>query len=92
MINSVAYIVSYLSQYMTLWPGDLIYMGTPPFVPGKREMRFGQTIEVEIEQIGLLRNKIVAQKGGIANPWWEAEMKNLPPPAEPTAPIPAPGR
>jgi len=92
MINSVAYIVSYLSQYMTLWPGDLIYMGTPPFVPGKREMHAGQTIEVEIEQIGLLRNKIVAQKGGIANPWWEAEMKNLPPPAEPPAPMPAPGR
>jgi 2-keto-4-pentenoate hydratase/2-oxohepta-3-ene-1,7-dioic acid hydratase in catechol pathway len=90
MINSVAYIVSYLSQYMTLWPGDLIYMGTPPFVAGKRELAPGQTIEVEIEQIGLLRNKIVVQKGGIANPWWLAEMNRLPPPpAEPPAPMPA---
>ncbi|HLF80053.1 MAG TPA: fumarylacetoacetate hydrolase family protein [Dehalococcoidia bacterium] len=90
MINSVAYIISYLSQYMTLWPGDLIYMGTPPFVEGKRELAPGQTIEVEIEQIGVLSNKVVKQKAGIANPWWLAEMKRLPPPApaEPPAPTP----
>jgi 2-keto-4-pentenoate hydratase/2-oxohepta-3-ene-1,7-dioic acid hydratase in catechol pathway len=89
MTNGVDYVVSYLSQYMTLWPGDLIYMGTPPWVPGKREMYAGQTIECELEQVGTVRNKIVAQKGGIANPWWLEEMKNLPPPAEPPAPTPA---
>jgi 2-keto-4-pentenoate hydratase/2-oxohepta-3-ene-1,7-dioic acid hydratase in catechol pathway len=63
MINSVEYVVSYLSQYLTLLPGDLIYMGCPPWKPDMREMRPGQTIECEIEGIGVLRNRIVAMKG-----------------------------
>lgn len=62
MINSVEYVVSYLSQYMTLMPGDLIYMGCPPWKPNMREMRPGQTIACEIEQIGVLTNRIVAMK------------------------------
>jgi 2-keto-4-pentenoate hydratase/2-oxohepta-3-ene-1,7-dioic acid hydratase in catechol pathway len=50
-------IVSYVSQWVTLLPGDIIYTGTPG---ATRKMRPGDTVEVEIEYIGLLRNPVVA--------------------------------
>jgi 2-keto-4-pentenoate hydratase/2-oxohepta-3-ene-1,7-dioic acid hydratase in catechol pathway len=62
MRNDVRELVSYISRYMTLLPGDAIYVGTvaPPVLPGKRhEMQVGDVLEVEIEDIGLLRNKII---------------------------------
>ena len=65
MKNDVRRLVSYISRYMTLLPGDAIYCGTvaPPVLPGKRhEMKLGDELEVEIEDIGLLRNKIVPMK------------------------------
>jgi 2-keto-4-pentenoate hydratase/2-oxohepta-3-ene-1,7-dioic acid hydratase in catechol pathway len=50
-------ILSYCSQYVTLLPGDVIFTGTP----GKTQaVRKGDTIEVEIEGIGLLRNTVAA--------------------------------
>jgi len=79
--NTVAQTIAYLSHYMTLEPGDLIFMGNPNQVPEYREMEVGQTIEVEIEGIGVLRNRVVAMKGGIAGPWWLKEV--APPPAAP---------
>lgn len=49
--------VSFISQFVTLLPGDLIYTGTP----GKTtKMSAGDTVEVEIEGIGILQNKVVA--------------------------------
>ncbi len=65
MRNDVRQLVSYISRYMTLLPGDVIYTGTvaPPVLPGKRnEMQAGDVMEVEIEDIGLLRNIIVPMK------------------------------
>ncbi len=50
-------IVSYVSQWVTLVPGDVIYTGTPG---ATRKMAAGDTVEVEIEGIGLLRNPVVA--------------------------------
>jgi 2-keto-4-pentenoate hydratase/2-oxohepta-3-ene-1,7-dioic acid hydratase in catechol pathway len=48
-------ILSYCSHYVTLLPGDVIFTGTP----GKTQaIRKGDTIEVEIEGIGLLRNTV----------------------------------
>jgi 2-keto-4-pentenoate hydratase/2-oxohepta-3-ene-1,7-dioic acid hydratase in catechol pathway len=48
-------ILSYCSQYVTLLPGDVIFTGTP----GKTQaVAKGDTIEVEIEGIGLLRNTV----------------------------------
>ena len=62
MIFSVAYLVSYLSQYMTLIPGDLIATGTPPGVgmgmDPKSYMTDGDICETEIDGIGTLRNKM----------------------------------
>jgi acylpyruvate hydrolase len=65
MIFSVAKIISLLSQFMTLEPGDLIATGTPSGVAHARTpppwLRPGDLVEVEIEKIGVLSNPIVAE-------------------------------
>ena len=50
-----AAIVSYISRYVSLTPGDVIYTGTPG---STRPMKAGDTVEVDIEGIGILKNKI----------------------------------
>jgi 2-keto-4-pentenoate hydratase/2-oxohepta-3-ene-1,7-dioic acid hydratase in catechol pathway len=52
--------VSFASRYVTLLPGDVIYTGTP----GKtKAMKPGDVVEVEIEGIGTLRNRVIANRG-----------------------------
>ena len=61
MSNNVKELVHYLSYFCTLMPGDMIYTGTvaPPSLPGiRRQMQDGDVIEVEIEKIGMLSNRI----------------------------------
>jgi 2-keto-4-pentenoate hydratase/2-oxohepta-3-ene-1,7-dioic acid hydratase in catechol pathway len=60
MNNSVAETIAYLSEYMTLMPGDLLYMGTPNLTRDLLEMHVGDTVEIELEGVGILRNKVVA--------------------------------
>jgi 2-keto-4-pentenoate hydratase/2-oxohepta-3-ene-1,7-dioic acid hydratase in catechol pathway len=48
-------IVSHVSQYVTLFPGDVIYTGTPG---STRAMKPGDQLEVEVEGIGVLRNTV----------------------------------
>ncbi len=55
MVFSVAFLVHYLSQCMTLYPGDIISTGTPG---GIGPMKIGDIVEVKIEGIGTLRNPI----------------------------------
>jgi 2-keto-4-pentenoate hydratase/2-oxohepta-3-ene-1,7-dioic acid hydratase in catechol pathway len=63
MIFSTANIVATLSEFMTLEPGDLIATGTPSGVAHARKppawMKAGDTVEVEVEKIGVLSNPIV---------------------------------
>ncbi|MGD9719627.1 MAG: fumarylacetoacetate hydrolase family protein [Pirellulales bacterium] len=60
LIHNVAKTVSFISQHITLHPGDLIFTGTP----GKTSaIKPGDTVEVEIEGIGKLTNKVVAAGG-----------------------------
>ncbi len=61
MVFSAQKIVSYMSTIMTLMPGDVISTGTPS---GIGEMKPGDVVEVEIEQIGTLKN-FIAQEGEI---------------------------
>jgi 2-keto-4-pentenoate hydratase/2-oxohepta-3-ene-1,7-dioic acid hydratase in catechol pathway len=57
MIHNSAKIVSFVSQHITLHPGDLIYTGTP----GKTEpMKAGDVVEIDIEGIGLLTNRVAS--------------------------------
>jgi 2-keto-4-pentenoate hydratase/2-oxohepta-3-ene-1,7-dioic acid hydratase in catechol pathway len=57
MVFSVAFLVHYLSQCMTLYPGDIISTGTPG---GIGPMKVGDIVEVKIDGIGTLRNPIKA--------------------------------
>ena len=65
LIFSVPYLVSYLSQVMTLKPGDVIATGTPAGVglahQPPRWLRPGETVRVEIEGLGVLENPVVAE-------------------------------
>ena len=56
MAFPVAFLIRYISEIMTLYPGDLIATGTPA---GVSKMKDGDTVEVEVEGIGVLRNEIV---------------------------------
>jgi 2-keto-4-pentenoate hydratase/2-oxohepta-3-ene-1,7-dioic acid hydratase in catechol pathway len=56
MVFSPAYLVEYVSRMMTLLPGDLILTGTPA---GIGALSAGDTVEVEIEGIGILSNGVV---------------------------------
>lgn len=58
MICDVASYISVLSEYATLGPGDVIWMGTQG---ADGDMVPGDTIEVEISGIGTLRNYVVAE-------------------------------
>jgi 2-keto-4-pentenoate hydratase/2-oxohepta-3-ene-1,7-dioic acid hydratase in catechol pathway len=64
MIFSVAYLVSYISQYMTLEPGDVISTGTPEgVILGMKEKKWlmpGDEVTIEIEGLGRLTNTMVA--------------------------------
>ncbi len=53
LIFNPAYLISFISDVMTLYPGDVIMTGTPE---GVGPMQPGDTIEVEVEGIGVLRN------------------------------------
>ena len=63
MNSSVARIVSYLSRYSTILPGDLIFMGNTVFDPDLRELKAGDVMEVELEGVGTISNKIVEMRG-----------------------------
>ena len=61
MINRPARLVSYLSRYMTLEPGDLIYTGAMPVVPGmRRNMEVGDVVEVVVENLGTIEQEVVS--------------------------------
>ncbi len=68
LIFTPAQLVSYASHYMQLNAGDIIFSGTPGGVilgypKGQRQwLRVGESIEVEIEGIGILSNRLVTAK------------------------------
>jgi 2-keto-4-pentenoate hydratase/2-oxohepta-3-ene-1,7-dioic acid hydratase in catechol pathway len=56
MIFDVPTIIAFISAHMTLEPGDLISTGTPA---GVGNLAVGDEVEIEIEGIGILRNRVV---------------------------------
>lgn len=67
MIWDVATVIATISEYTTLEPGDLIAMGTPPGVghakkPNPRWLRPGETVEIEIEGIGICASPVIDEK------------------------------
>jgi 2-keto-4-pentenoate hydratase/2-oxohepta-3-ene-1,7-dioic acid hydratase in catechol pathway len=67
MIFNVPFLISYLSSFMALEPGDVIVTGTPGGVGFKRNppvfMKAGDIVEVEISGIGTLKNPIKDEAG-----------------------------
>ena len=63
MIFSCAEIIAWASKDMTLLPGTVIMTGTPEGIGAARDppafMKDGDVIEVEIEKLGTLRNRVV---------------------------------
>ena len=63
MIFSVTESIAYISQLVTLQPGDIIATGTPSGVGFKRNppifLHHGDLVEVEVEGIGLLKNPVI---------------------------------
>lgn len=66
LIFTIPVIVSYVSKFTPLNPGDVIATGTPGGVGDRREppvyMKEGDVVEVEIDRVGLLRNIVQADK------------------------------
>ena len=58
MIFPVAYLISYMSHYFTLEPGDVIVTGTPDRVPRaeKTWLKAGDRVEIEVQGLGRLTN------------------------------------
>ena len=55
MAFPVAFLIRYISEIMTLYPGDLIATGTPA---GVSRMKPGDIVEVEVGGIGILQNRV----------------------------------
>lgn len=68
MIFNIYQMIAYLSQAMTLEPGDVIATGTPSGVGVKMQprgyMRAGQVVKIEIENIGSLSNPVINEPDG----------------------------
>ena len=58
MVHGVAKFLSRMSQYLTLYPGDVVWMGTDGW---PRNLKHGDTVEIEITGIGTLRNPVVRE-------------------------------
>jgi 2-keto-4-pentenoate hydratase/2-oxohepta-3-ene-1,7-dioic acid hydratase in catechol pathway len=53
--HNVDELVSYISRYITLYPGDLIFTGTPG---STQAMQPGDVVKVEVEGVGVLQNTV----------------------------------
>ena len=61
LVFGVEYLISFMSRIMTLLPGDVIATGTPS---GVGPMHPGDVVEIRVENIGALRNQVVAERVG----------------------------
>ena len=59
MIFGIKPFIVEMTKYFTLWPGDVIWMGTDGASP---DIKAGDVVEIDITGIGTLRNKFVAEK------------------------------
>jgi len=67
MLFSIPYLISYLSTFCTLEPGDVILSGTPSGAGARfeppRYLKSGDVVQVEVSRVGVLRNTVVDDVG-----------------------------
>jgi 2-keto-4-pentenoate hydratase/2-oxohepta-3-ene-1,7-dioic acid hydratase in catechol pathway len=65
MIKSFSELIAYVSTFMTLKPGDIMVTGTPVKLGSRNGqptwLKPGDVVEIEVPQIGVLRNSVVAE-------------------------------
>ena len=65
MIRPFSELIAYVSTFMTLKPGDIMITGTPVKLASRsdppRWLKPGDVVEIEVPQIGVLRNTVVAE-------------------------------
>jgi 2-keto-4-pentenoate hydratase/2-oxohepta-3-ene-1,7-dioic acid hydratase in catechol pathway len=68
MIHPIPRLIAFISRFTELAPGDVIVSGTPGGVGGRRTpplwMKDGDVCEIEIDQVGVLRNPVRAEQAG----------------------------
>jgi 2-keto-4-pentenoate hydratase/2-oxohepta-3-ene-1,7-dioic acid hydratase in catechol pathway len=68
MYFSPAELISYISAFTTLYPGDVIATGTPAGIGARMSpptyLRPGDILEVAIDGVGVLRNHVVDESNG----------------------------
>lgn len=66
MVHSIPRLISFISRFTELVPGDVIVTGTPGGVGARKTpplyMKDGDVCEIEVERVGVLRNTIKAEK------------------------------
>lgn len=66
MIFPVAYLIEYITQVVTLEPGDVIATGTPAGIGAARKpprwLRHGDTVRIEIDKVGVLENPVTVER------------------------------
>ena len=66
MMFPIRYLISYLSQFYLLKPGDIIATGTPNGAGARFDpplwLKAGDVVEVEVEGIGTLRNEVIDER------------------------------
>lgn len=59
MLFSAAHFISVMTKYLTLWPGDVIWLGTDGVSP---DLKHGDVVDIEITGLGNLRNTFVREE------------------------------
>ena len=71
MVFGVAHLISYISQYMTLLPGDIISTGTPSGVglgfDPPRFFQHGDVVELGVEGLGVSRQEVISYESTLGN-------------------------
>ncbi|RDL45544.1 2-hydroxyhepta-2,4-diene-1,7-dioate isomerase [Marinomonas piezotolerans] len=64
LVFDIPYLISYLSDIMTLTPGDMIFTGTPE---GLADVKPGDVVTTEVEGVGVLTNTIISESDYLAS-------------------------